>query len=124
MLFLLVLCAWFPTLALATNLWVSSYSGTVTTLSLTHKKKVHSLRQVAVSNQCLGDPSWLTYDSKYDTLYCIGEGLAGFGGNLTAFKANPDGSLTVESQQPTVSGGVNGILYSNPPGGTYLAIAH
>lgn len=112
-----------PTLALGTNLWVSSYNGTVTTLSLTHAQS-YSLSKTSVSTQCLGDPSWLTYDSKHDTLYCIGEGLAGFGGNLTAFRTNPEGSLAVESQQPTVDGGVNGVLYSTPSGGSYLAVAH
>ena len=108
----------------ATNLWVSSYAGSVTTLSLTGANSTYKLSNASISYNCLNDPSWLTFDSSTRTLYCIGENLSGGNGALTTFTASYNGSLITGTQSQTMPGGVNGVQYTIPSGKVFLAIAH
>lgn len=114
-----------PILASATNLWVSSYDGTVTTLSLTQDKSAYSLVKTSTTKDCLSSPSWLTFDSSTRALYCIGEGLKTTYGGIAAFQAQKNGSLVTKSQTVTVTGGgVSAVEYKTPSGSRFLALAH
>ena len=120
-----VLSILLPVLASATNLWVSSYDGTVTTLSLTGKKSAYSLAITSITKDCLYSPSWLTFDSSTRALYCIGEGLTTTYGGIAAFQAQKDGSLVTKSQTVTVTGGgVSAVEFNTPSGRSFLALAH
>ncbi len=53
----------------AARLFVSSYSGNITTLDVTNTKDGVSLKAVAISQGCAPNPSWLEYNSKTSILY-------------------------------------------------------
>lgn len=64
------------TSTVATNLYVSSYIGTITSLRLTESSNgSYSLRQVAVNKGSEPNPSWLTKDHYNNIIYCADEGL-------------------------------------------------
>ena len=115
-----------PALVSAVNLWVSSYAGTVTTLSLTKNTMAASylLATTYTSNDCLNSPSWLLFNSTTRMLYCVGEGLTSPTGTLSTFEAQSNGQLTVTNQATTIVGGVNAVQYGIMNGSQYLAIAH
>ena len=115
-----------PALVSAINLWVSSYAGTVTTLSLTENTTAatYSLATTYTSNDCLNSPSWLLFNSTTRILYCVGEGLTSPAGTLSTFKAQANGQLTETNQVATIVGGVHAVQYSTANGTQYLAIAH
>ncbi|KAJ9609499.1 hypothetical protein H2200_005826 [Cladophialophora chaetospira] len=110
--------------ASATNLFVSSYSGNVTTLSLTETNGTVSLNSSFASSDCGPNPSWLTLDANRGLLFCLNEGLTAPNGSLSSFTVNPDGSLTHVQNQTTISGPVSGVIYGNPAGRRAIALAH
>lgn len=108
----------------ATNLFVSSYAGNVTTLSLAESHGTYSLDATAANNGCGPNPSWLTLDAARGTLYCLNEGLETVNGSLSTFTINRDGSLKNVQNSTTISGPVSGVIYGDPAGDRNIALAH
>lgn len=108
----------------ATNLFVASYAGTVTTLSLTETNGTYNLTQTFVSEECAPNPSWLTLDANRGLLFCLNEGLETTNGSLSSFLVNRNGSLTHVKNETTISGPVSGIIYGDPAGQRGIALAH
>ena len=104
----------------ASNLFVSHYSGTVNTLTLTESLNgSYSLKLNTSLTTCGYQPSWLTYNSSIRTLYCTDE--FGFGtATLISISAATNGSLTQLVKVTAMTGGVANGLYGNG----YIAIAH
>ncbi|KAG9674871.1 3-carboxy-cis,cis-mucoante lactonizing enzyme, partial [Aureobasidium melanogenum] len=119
----LQLCA-AASLTAATNLFVSDYSGDVSTLSLTESGGHYSLTKVSANTGCSPNPSWLTLDTNHATLYCLDEGLEVTNGSLTSFTIGDDGSLTKVHRETTISGPVSGVIYGNPAEKRSIALAH
>lgn len=112
-------------LAAATDLFVASYSGNITTLSLTEENGRYSLTPTHFNSGCEPNPSWLTLDPNHGTLYCLDEGLDVENGTLSSFLINDDGSLDLVEKVETVSGPVSGVIYGNPATGRRaIALAH
>lgn len=111
-------------LASATTIFVSSYAGTVNTLSLTEQGGNYTLSQVAVSNDCAPNPSWLTLDANRGLLFCLNEGLETVNGSLSSYTISLNGSLTHVQNSTTISGPVSGIIYGEPAGRRAIALAH
>ncbi|KAL9054954.1 MAG: hypothetical protein Q9162_003809, partial [Coniocarpon cinnabarinum] len=112
--------------ALSQNLFVTSYSGALTTLQLlpTDKKGSYQLTNVSVNLGCQPSPSQLIVDKAHDSLWCIGENAAGGNGSLTAYNIM-NGTLAQRSNSVTYPGPVWGQLYgkkTDPVRG--LALAH
>ncbi|KAF5123602.1 putative 6-phosphogluconolactonase [Metarhizium anisopliae] len=116
--------------AAANVLYVSSYSGKVTTLDLNSARSpscraadnVPVLKAVSSTDGCAVSPSWLTLDHAHSTLFCIDEALPSDKGSLSSFKTNSNGSLTTLNKAVTLGGPVSGALYG--PNGSALAVAH
>lgn len=108
----------------ATTLFVSSYAGTVTTLSLTEDGGSYNLSELSVSTDCSPNPSWLTLDANRGLLFCLNEGLETTNGSLSSFTVSLDGSLTHVQNSTTISGPVSGIIYGEPAGRRAIALAH
>jgi 6-phosphogluconolactonase (cycloisomerase 2 family) len=104
----------------AINIFVSHYSGTVQTLTLTPKSDgSYSL----VTNSTLtvgGQPSWMTFDPTSRTIYNSDETGSG-STSITAVSAATNGKLTLSGKATSASvGGVHNTLY----GSGYIAVAH
>lgn len=110
--------------ATATNLFVSSYAGNITTLSLTESCGVYSLEKTFYNSGCSPNPSWLTLDPDRGVLYCLDEGLTVPNGSLSSFTINDDGSLTQIQKAATISGPVNGVIYGKRSRRRAIALAH
>lgn len=108
----------------ATNLFVASYAGTVTTLSLTEINGTFSLNETSVSSDCAPNPSWLTIDANRGLLFCLNEGLETTNGSMASFLINRNGTLTFVKNETTISGPVSGIIYGEPAGKRAIALAH
>ncbi|KAI5203918.1 3-carboxy-cis,cis-mucoante lactonizing enzyme [Aureobasidium subglaciale] len=119
----LQLCA-AASLTAATNLFVSDYSGNITTLSLTEHGGHYSLTKTFANPGCAPNPSWLTLDPNHATLYCLDEGLEVINGSLTSFTIADDGSLTKVHREETISGPVSGVIYGNAAEKRSIALAH
>ncbi|KND88710.1 Uncharacterized protein C18E5.01 [Tolypocladium ophioglossoides CBS 100239] len=111
---------WTAAHASTSMLYVSSYSGKVTTLDLTTCSSssssssatagVPKLRTVSSTDGCAGSPSWLTLDHGRSTLFCVDEGLQSGGGTLSSFQTNADGTLAKLDKLDTPPGPVSGAL--------------
>lgn len=117
-------------LASATNLFVSSYSGVITTLSLTssnltskNNSLLYHLTPISNNTGCSPSPSWLTLDSSTQTLYCLDEGLTTPNGSLSSYTIGPSGSLTQLHRAATISGPVSGVIYTSSSNSSDRAIA-
>lgn len=119
----LQLCA-AASLTAATNLFVSDYSGHISTLALTEHGGHYSLTKTSANPGCAPNPSWLTLDPNHATLYCLDEGLEVNNGSLTSFIISDDGSLTKVHREETTSGPVSGVVYGNPAEKRSIALAH
>ncbi|OTA59186.1 putative isomerase YbhE [Hypoxylon sp. EC38] len=114
--------------ASATLLYVSSYAGTVTTLSLTLPDDdsavgaAATLETVSNSTGCGPNPSWLSLDYPKKLLFCLDEGFVGPHGTVTSFYTNDDGTLTTLDKLEVIQGPVSIAEYG--VGGHGLAIAH
>ncbi|KAI9736113.1 MAG: hypothetical protein M1818_006289 [Claussenomyces sp. TS43310] len=108
--------------ALATNLYVSSYSGTITSLSLTRTNNAsYSLASVAVNTGSSPNPSFLNLDRVSHILYCVDEGLNVANGSVASYSTAASGALTLLDRQVTLSGPVASIVYNS---GKALALPH
>ena len=118
---LLTLCA---ATASATNLFVSDYSGAVTSLELTASNGSYALNETSQSPECGPSPSWLTIDANRGLLFCMNEGLTAPNGSLSSFTINGDGSLTHVKNETTITGPVSGVIYGAAAGQRAIALAH
>ena len=108
--------------ALSLNLYTTHYGGNVSSLSLTECNGTYALSKTFTFKSCGMMPSWLTYDSKTETLYCSDEGSPN--GTLTSYSVAKDGVLTELATVTTIAGGVNTLEYGGDLGNSYLATAH
>ncbi|KAF2229051.1 3-carboxy-cis,cis-mucoante lactonizing enzyme [Viridothelium virens] len=118
------LLASFITLGQATNLYVSSYNGSITTLELTSQNGSYQLRSVYENAGCSPNPSWLNLDQPHGYLYCQDEGLTVANGSLSSFSVAEDGELTLVDKAATITGPVNSVIYGNRTGLRSIALAH
>lgn len=110
------------TSSFATNLYVSSYAGTITSLQLNQERDgSFSLNQVAVNTGSQPNPSWLTKDEYNDVVYCVDEGLTVPNGSLASYQTSRSGELTQIDRHTVINGPVNSVVYN---GGKALALAH
>ncbi|KAI9720733.1 MAG: hypothetical protein M1828_005524 [Chrysothrix sp. TS-e1954] len=100
------------------RLFVSSYSGLVTTLSLTNNLGAYSLKPIAHNGGCAPSPSWLVLDKPNAVLYCINEGLNVPNGSVSTFKIQSNGTLSRNVNVTTQAGPVAGTLFGAKTGGT------
>ncbi|KAH8704812.1 Lactonase, 7-bladed beta-propeller-domain-containing protein [Talaromyces proteolyticus] len=107
--------------AAPSTLFVSHYDGHIYTLTLSSN---NSLTQTGALTACGSMPSWLTYSSATNTLYCVDEsGTTGSSnGTLSAFTPENDG-LKQLVKTNTLPGGVASVVYT-ADAGDFLAIAH
>lgn len=108
--------------ALATNLYTTHYGGNVSTLSLTECNGSYTLTKTHTLKSCGMMPSWLTYDTKTEILYCSDENSPN--GTLTTYAVAEDGAFTELAEVTTIAGGVNSVEYGGISGNSFLAIAH
>lgn len=111
--------------ASATFLYVSSYSGNITTLDLTESSnKTYSLSLVDSNNGCAPNASYITSD--LPNLYCLGENIVGTNGTLASFKVDEDsGVLTKVSNSSTLGAPVHSTIWMGKNGTRQLlAVAH
>jgi 6-phosphogluconolactonase (cycloisomerase 2 family) len=110
------------TSAVATNLYVSSYAGTITTLQLSQSADgSYTLNSVAVNDGSAPSPSWLTLDEDSGVVYCLDEGLTSPNGSIASYSTSPSGELTQIDRHTVISGPVSSVLFN---GGKALAAAH
>lgn len=131
----------------ASYLYVSSYDGNLTTLSLTPnigtslnphdqyhghpwpnpgnygpEEWTYNLDVISTFNTSVQSPSWLTLNKQNNILYLIDEGLTGPNGTLVAYRTNPaTGVLSELHRAEALQGGVYGTFFSN---GAALAVPH
>lgn len=111
--------------ASATNLFVSDYSGAVTSFALTASNNgTYTLNDTFSTNECAPSPSWLTIDSNRGLLFCLNEGLTTPNGSLSSFTIERDGSLTHVKNATTITGPVSGVVYGAAAGQRAIALAH
>lgn len=108
----------------ATNLFVSSYAGNITSLSLTESSGKYSLSKTFYNAGCAPNPSWLTLDYDRGLLYCLDEGLTVANGSLSSYRIHSNGSLEQVQKAATISGPVSGVIYGDLSGRRALALAH
>ncbi|APA08283.1 hypothetical protein sscle_03g030530 [Sclerotinia sclerotiorum 1980 UF-70] len=113
--------AFASTQVLASRLFVASYAGTVSTLSLTEDASgAYSLGLIATSTACAANSSWITKDSERDVLFCADRGLTSDHGTLNSLQIQSDGSLKALDRIQTPVGAAATVLYANNTG---LAVA-
>ena len=108
------------------NLFVSSYDGTVTTLSLGGAGSDYTLRTVSKAQGCGSNPSWLVYEKPNRVLYCMDENMDSPLEDPSAIftSYNIDASGTVSPQKSdnlTTTAAVSGVLFND---NKHMAIAH
>lgn len=119
----LVSIAGFFSTVIATQLYVSSYIGTITTLDL-HQiggKNKFELTTLAVDHTAPQNTSFLLFDKDRDVIYCTEEGFDVPNGFVSSYKTSSKGALKQISRIPTIIGDVHQALYN---GGKSLAVAH
>lgn len=105
------------TAAAVTNLYVSSYSGDVTTLHLSALSKGgYSLTTSSTNPSCSLSPTWLTKDEKNGIIYCLDEGIYTPNGSITSFKTSQNGTLTKLDRLTTINGPVSSVIFNNGQG--------
>ncbi|KAL9046125.1 MAG: hypothetical protein Q9214_000955 [Letrouitia sp. 1 TL-2023] len=109
----------------ATRLYVSSYTGIITTLDLTETHAGYNLERLTTTGGCSPNATWLHLDTKHHNLYCLDEGVVSTNGSLTSFKIDPkSGSLKQVQHGPIFAAPVHAAIYTTPHGTQLLAIAH
>ncbi|KAE8447697.1 hypothetical protein EG329_010504 [Mollisiaceae sp. DMI_Dod_QoI] len=112
----------FVSSALATNLWISSYAGNITSVQFTQSPSgAYSLKAVSTNDGCAPQASWLTKDEYNDAVYCVEEGFAGPNGTISSYKTSASGELTLIDKHSTIDGPVATVIYN---GGKALVNAH
>ncbi|CAK7203451.1 hypothetical protein SEUCBS139899_006185 [Sporothrix eucalyptigena] len=115
--------------AAAVLVYVTSYSGTLTSLNLTLAAAEAnsttgpkaSIQQLAVNKGCAPQASWLTLDKPNGILYCLDESFGNPNGSLSSYKTSWNGTLTQLKRVETPAGPVYATIYGE--GGKGLAVA-
>ena len=110
--------------SLAVNLYVSSYAGNLTTLSLLQNPdSSYSLTQTTTFNTSTNTPSWLLLNRQNNVLYMIDEANAvnGTKGTVVSYKTSFTGHLTEIQRVESIPGGLHAAFYGS---GSALAIPH
>ncbi|KAJ5414035.1 hypothetical protein N7509_000662 [Penicillium cosmopolitanum] len=106
------------------RLWATHYNGNVYTLTL--DKTTNNLSITDTQKTCGKMPSWLTFDTESQIVYCSDEdGTAdpSTHGSLTAYHPDREGKLHQLSSVKTVGGGVDSVIYEAGKE-KLIAIAH
>jgi 6-phosphogluconolactonase (cycloisomerase 2 family) len=107
-----------------TNLYVSSYDGNVTSLSLTQSGGEYNLSVSSRDLSCSPSPSWLTWDKENRALYCLDEGNTTPNGSVTSYTADVNGKLTMAQHlNLTAPAPVSGVIFGDKSFRGY-AVAH
>ena len=106
----------------AVNLYVSSYIGNITTLSLSQGANgSYSLTTVAANNGSSPSPTWLEKDKYNGIIYGLDEGFTSPNGSISSYKTSESGELTQIDRHLTLGGPVSSIVYNKGKG---IAVAH
>ncbi|KAL8765673.1 MAG: hypothetical protein Q9209_007311 [Squamulea sp. 1 TL-2023] len=111
----------------ATRLYVSSYTGNITTFDFTKTgNATYDLARLDTTIGCSPNASWLQIDVKHRNLFCLDEGIVVANGSLASFKINDDkiGSLKLVNNASVPAAPVHSALYNGPNGTQLLAVAH
>ncbi|CZR63507.1 uncharacterized protein PAC_13404 [Phialocephala subalpina] len=112
----------FVTSTLATNLYVSSYAGNITSVQLSQLPNgAYSLNPVSVNDGSVPSPSWLTKDEYNDVVYCVDEGFGVPNSSIASYKTSKSGELTLIDRHLTIAGAVSTVVYNSGKG---IAAAH
>lgn len=96
------------TITSATNLYVASSDGNLTTLSLTQHNGSINLAATSVSQECASNPSWLSLDSENNVLYCLDRAAStSINGSLNSFSIGDAGCLTRIDRVDALASGVH-----------------
>lgn len=111
--------------ASASLLYVSSYSGNITTLNLTGApNEKFNLALVASTPGCAPNASYITFD--LPNLYCVDENIVGANGSLVSFKVDAQTGIPAKVANATTLGAPVHTSIWNGKNGTrqLLAMAH
>jgi 6-phosphogluconolactonase (cycloisomerase 2 family) len=107
-----------------TNLYVSSYDGNVTSLSLQSSRNHSTLTTTFKNLDCGPSPTWLTVDKSTGSVYCLNEGNpTPDQGSLTWYKTSLSGNLTKQASVITPPAPVNLVQYGDS-GRSAIGVAH
>lgn len=119
-----VLLALFPLMGLsrAVNLYVASYTGDITTLSLLQNTDCsYKLAQTSTLNTSTHTPSWLTLNRQNNVLYMVDEAVNATNGTVVSYKTSHTGHLSEIQRVEDIGGGVYATFYGS---GSALAVPH
>ncbi|GAB1215285.1 hypothetical protein ATERTT37_004471 [Aspergillus terreus] len=110
-------------IATASVLYATHYSGTVFTLSLDESPTGYNLSIAHSGTLCGKYPSWLTYDATSNLIFCSDEdGGNTNNGSLSALAIADDGSLSEQAKTTAPGSGVHNVVYEGDQGERYLAV--
>jgi 6-phosphogluconolactonase (cycloisomerase 2 family) len=108
--------------SLAVNLYVASYAGNLTTLSLLQNPDdSYHLTQTSTFNTSTNAPSWLTLNRQNNVLYMIDEATSAANGTIVSYKTSFTGHLTEIQRVKAMEGGLHAAFYGS---GSALAVPH
>jgi 6-phosphogluconolactonase (cycloisomerase 2 family) len=108
--------------SLAVNLYVASYAGNLTTLSLLQNPDdSYHLAQTSTFNTLTNSPSWLTLNRQNNVLYMIDEAMSATNGTIVSYKTSFTGHLTEIQRVEAMEGGLHAAFYGS---GSALAVPH
>jgi 6-phosphogluconolactonase (cycloisomerase 2 family) len=109
-------------LSRAVNLYVASYAGNITTLSLLQNRDCsYNLTQTSTFNTSTHTPSWLTLNRQNNVLYMIDEAVNATNGTVVSYRTSYTGHLTEIQRVEDIGGGVYATFYGS---GSALAVPH
>jgi 6-phosphogluconolactonase (cycloisomerase 2 family) len=112
----------FMGLSRAVNLYVASYTGNITTLSLLQNPDYsYNLTQTSTFNTSTHTPSWLTLNRQNNVLYMVDEAVNATNGTIVSYKTSYTGHLTEIQRVQDIGGGVYATFYGS---GSALAVPH
>ena len=118
----LLLLSTFAHGSFAVNLYVSSYAGNLTTLSLVQNPdRSYTLSQLATLNTSTNAPSWLTLDRQNNLLFNVDEAVNATNGTLVSYKTSFTGHLEEIQRVEALQGGVYATFYGS---GSAIAVPH
>lgn len=117
----LVFLAHFQSIS-AVNLYVSSYAGAVTSLSLLkNPNETYTLSQTSNVETRTTSPSWLTLNHQNNIVYLVDEAVNARNGTIVGYKTNYNGQLTEIQRLQALEGGVYATFYGS---GSAIAVPH
>ena len=106
----------------AVNLYVASYSGTITSLSLLQNaNSSYTLTATATLNTSTHTPSWLTLNRHNNVLYMVDEAVNATNGTVVSYRTSYTGKLTEIERVEDIGGGVFAAFYGS---GSAIAVPH